>query len=210
MRRFRGIGFLLTALLLAATITGCALFNRAPIAVLSASPTSGGTPLVVQFSASGSYDPESDALTYAWDFGDGTTGSGVSVAHEYTAEGSYSVTLTVTDVGGMQATASQSILVTNQATGSIPTASFTASPSSGGTPLTVAFNAAASSDPDGTIVSYEWSFGDGATGSGATVTHSYLTQGTYTAALTVTDDEGLTDTSSQTIVVIDGGQGGCS
>ena len=210
MRSFRGIGLLLAASLLVMAITGCALFNRAPIAILSASPTSGGVPLLVQFSASGSYDPDGDALVYEWDFGDGADGSGLSVAHEYTAEGSYTVRLTVTDDGGMQTTATQSILVSVQAVGSVPTASFTASPSSGGTPLTVSFNASGSNDPDGTIVSYEWSFGDGTSGSGATTIHSYLTQGTYTAVLTVTDDEGFTDTSMQTIVVIDGGQGGCS
>jgi len=210
MKRFRGIGILLVMSLVLAAAYGCALFNLPPIALLSASPTSGAPPLTVQFSASASYDPNDDALTYSWDFGDGSDGTGMTVAHVYAAVGQYMARLTVTDTGGMQATVTQTILVSEQAVNDVPTASFTASPSSGGTPLTVAFNASASTDPDGSIASYEWSFGDGQTGTGITPTHSYLTQGTYTAVLTVTDDEGNSATSSQTIVVIDGGQGGCS
>jgi len=86
----------------------------------------------------------------------------------------------------------------------------TAAPSTGGTPLTVSFNAAGSSDPDGSIVSYQWSFGDGGSATGVTTLHTYSTQGTYTATLTVTDDDGRTGSTTQVIVVIDGGQGGCS
>jgi PKD repeat protein len=82
-----------------------------------------------------------------------------------------------------------------------PTASFTATPSSGAAPLAMAFNAAASSDPDGTIVSYAWSFGDGNFGSGPAANHIYNTPGTYNAALTVTDDDGATDTDTKQIVV---------
>jgi len=70
-----------------------------------------------------------------------------------------------------------------------PVASFTATPDNGAAPLQVAFDASASYDPDqgGSIVSYAWDFGDGNSGSGATVSHTYQLAGTYTATLTVTD-----------------------
>jgi PKD repeat protein len=81
-----------------------------------------------------------------------------------------------------------------------PTASFTATPGSGTAPLDVSFNATAS-DPDGSIVSYAWSFGDGASGSGASVTHRYAAAGNYTVTLTVTDDSGTTATATRSIAV---------
>lgn len=62
-------------------------------------------------------------------------------------------------------------------------------------------NGTASTDPDGTITSYSWAFGDGTTGSGATVAHSYTAAGTYVAELTVTDDDGATSTASQSVTV---------
>ena len=208
MRRFRGLAFVIVMAALAGAIYGCALFNRSPVAAIVANPTSGQAPLTVQFSGTSSIDPDGDTLTYTWNFGDGSMGSGATPSHTYTAPGQYTATLTVTDAFGNDSTASQTIFVGD--TTQSPVAGFTASPSSGGTPLTVSFNAAASTDPDGSIVSYAWSFGDGGTGSGSTALHTYSSQGTYTATLTVTDDSGLTSTSSQTIVVIDGGQGGCS
>jgi len=82
-----------------------------------------------------------------------------------------------------------------------PTASFTASPASGNAPLTVSFDASASTDPDGSIASYSWDFGDGDSGSGATTSHVYSTDGTFTATLTVADDDGNTDTATRTITV---------
>jgi len=66
---------------------------------------------------------------------------------------------------------------------------FTATPSSGYVPLTVSFDASGSTGPT-QIVDYEWDFGDGADGSGVTVTHGYVTAGEYTATLTITDDQG--------------------
>ena len=82
-----------------------------------------------------------------------------------------------------------------------PAASFTATPTSGDAPLAVAFDASSSSDSDGSVVTYAWTFGDGGSDSGLTVTHTYNNAGTYTAQLTVTDDDGATDTATQTITV---------
>ena len=82
-----------------------------------------------------------------------------------------------------------------------PTASFTANPPTGAEPLPVDFDASASSDPDGNITSYEWEFGDGNTGTGATISHTYTDDGTYTAKLTVTDNFGGTASATRTITV---------
>ncbi len=70
--------------------------NRQPVATASATPDNGESPLTVTFDASSSFDPDGDPLTFAWDFGDGTTGSGPVVTNRY-ASGSYEATLTVTD-----------------------------------------------------------------------------------------------------------------
>lgn len=76
-----------------------------------------------------------------------------------------------------------------------PVASFTATPSAGAVPLSVTFDATASHDTDGMIVGYEWDFGDGAFGTGITVSHSYSSVGTYTPVLTVTDNIGASGSS---------------
>lgn len=74
-------------------------------------------------------------------------------------------------------------------------------PTSGTAPLTVQFNGTQSSDPDGIIAGYSWSFGDGATSILATPAHTYNTAGNYTATLTVTDNSGATATASVLIAV---------
>ncbi len=65
----------------------------------------------------------------------------------------------------------------------------------------VTFNASESYDPDGTITSYDWIFGDSGTASGETATHKYLSAGTYEVNLTVTDDDSLTDIETKEITV---------
>ncbi|MGN6605954.1 MAG: PKD domain-containing protein [Jatrophihabitans sp.] len=77
-----------------------------------------------------------------------------------------------------------------------PTASFTVSCPT----LTCSFDAGGSADPDGTITGYAWDFGDGATGTGVTTTHTYAA-GQYTATLTVTDDLGATASAKQVLLV---------
>ncbi|HUF59794.1 MAG TPA: S8 family serine peptidase [Actinomycetota bacterium] len=82
---------------------------------------------------------------------------------------------------------------------SAPTASFTY----GCTDLACSLDGSASTDSDGTISSYAWDFGDGATGSGVTASHTYASGGTYTVTLTVTDDDGATDAESRSVSVTD-------
>lgn len=82
-----------------------------------------------------------------------------------------------------------------------PSAAFTATPDSGAPPLEVTFDASPSSDAGGAIESYGWDFGDGATGAGAVVQHTYPAAGSYAAVLTVTDSDGLSDTALRTIQV---------
>jgi PKD repeat protein len=82
-----------------------------------------------------------------------------------------------------------------------PTASFTVTPSSGKAPLPVTFNGSASTDPDGSIATYLWDFGDSTTGSGATTQHTYTSVGTFMARLTVTDNKGATGTTTRSVTV---------
>jgi PKD repeat protein len=87
--------------------------DAAPIAVASATPTSGPTPLVVQFSGQGSNDPGGQVITYSWNFGDGTSSTAVSPTKTYSVAGNYTAVLTVTDPGGKTGTASVPISVGN-------------------------------------------------------------------------------------------------
>jgi len=85
-----------------------------------------------------------------------------------------------------------------------PTASFTATPVSGQAPLTVAFDASASIDADGSITSYSWNFGDGSSGTGVTASRTYAAAGTFTTVLTVTDNRGATGRATRILTVTAG------
>ncbi|WP_432985175.1 PQQ-dependent sugar dehydrogenase [Dactylosporangium sp. CA-233914] len=89
--------------------------NRAPTAVAAANPTSGAAPLTVTFSSAGSSDPEGGTLTYNWTFGDGTASTAANPAHTYSANGTYSATLTVKDPQGAIGTANVTVSVGNTA-----------------------------------------------------------------------------------------------
>ncbi|MBP2328213.1 glucose/arabinose dehydrogenase [Kibdelosporangium banguiense] len=89
--------------------------NKAPTARASANRTSGAAPLAVDFSSAGSSDPEGSALTYSWNFGDGSTSTAANPSHTFTTSGQYTVTLTVTDTGGRTGGASVLISVGNTA-----------------------------------------------------------------------------------------------
>ncbi|UCC58360.1 MAG: PKD domain-containing protein [Candidatus Bathyarchaeum sp.] len=177
--------------------------NHDPIASFTESASTVNIGEVIDFDASGSYDPDGTIVSYFWEFGDGTTATGVTVSHAYADDGSYLVTLTVTDNEGATDTASATkTVLTPPVPNQNPIASFTESASTVNIGEIIYFDASESYDPDGTIVSYFWNFGDGNTGTGVTVSHSYSDSGTYTVTLTVTDDDEATDTASATKTVL--------
>ena len=238
----------------------------------------------VAMSAAASSDADGTIQSYAWSFGDGESGSGAAVSHVYVQDGSYSVTLTVTDDEGLTDVTTSTVTVANVApviaafagatlfTGETYTASgsFTdpgadtwsatvdyGDGTSGPLALTgksfelshqytkpgtfsvvvivsdgkwtgiksavvkavarpvanisgtfsstegasIAMSGAGSSDADGTIQSYVWSFGDGSTAMGASVSHTYKQDGEFVVTLTVTDNDGLTGVSTTTAVI---------
>jgi chitodextrinase len=138
--------------------------------------------------------------TYSWDFGDGTSATGITTTHAFRTVSVFQVRLTVTDARGASATSAQSITVT---TPTPPTATFTVSPTPAPVNVDVFFNATASRavGPGRTLVSYAWAFGDGSTGSGVTVSHRYGGAGTFSVVLTVTDDAQATAQATQPLVV---------
>jgi len=144
-----------------------------------------------------SSDSDGSVVAWSWGFGDGATSVSQNPSHTFAGAGSYAVTLLVTDNEGATDSVTRTVTVTGPAVNVPPTASFTYNCSG----LVCNFNGSASSDSDGTVFSYEWAFGDGATASGPTAGHTYATDGSYNVTLSVTDNLGASDSDIQTVVV---------
>ena len=175
----------------ATTRTVTVTVNDAPTAAF----TNTCTDLDCTFDGTTSSDSDGTIASYAWDFGDNSSGTGATPQHSYTAAGTYSVVLTVADNGGATDSVTEKITVT--AADVAPTASFTSSTVG----LKASFDGSGSADPDGTIASYAWDFGDNATGTGKTTSHTYAAAGTFSVKLTVTDDQGATNTVTKSVTV---------
>lgn len=141
-----------------------------------------------------SSDSDGSVVSWSWDFGDGNTSTIQHPGHTYAAAGSYTVDLTVTDDDGVSDNSSQSVNVS--AANVAPTADFSAAV----TDLSVDFTDL-SSDNDGTVVSWSWDFGDGNSTTTQNPSHTYASAGNYTVSLTVTDNDGASDGSSQPVTV---------
>jgi flagellar hook assembly protein FlgD len=180
-------------------------FNALPEAV----PTSGPTPLVVNFTTKAEYT-DGAIIRYRWDFqGDGifdTNDPGArNYTRTYTTKGTFNATLEVLNDKDQIATAVIPITVTGRPP--VPTASV--NPSNGAIPLLVNFSGSAT-DPDGTIAKYEWDYqGDGTFDFTSTTTgntsFTYATTGTFNAVFRVTDNEGLTATAVATATAVRAG-----
>jgi hypothetical protein len=105
------------------------------------------------------------------------------------ATGGYDALITCWRIAG--------VVVSNQP----PTAALAATPATGVVPLTVSFYGSGSTDPDGTVASYSWNFGDGGNSTAANPSHTYTSAGTYTATLTVTDNKNASASGTVTIIV---------
>jgi PKD repeat protein len=175
--------------LVALGISGCSAI-QVPRASFSVVGDPGYAPLTILFDASASSSPGAEPLLYEWSFGDGTSDVGDTVQHVYFTKGNYEATLHVTDGLGRQATARETIHVLNR----IPTASFTVDPYQAPRDYPFQFDASASTDADGEIVSYVWTFGDGTGAEGVVVEHVFPEERVkYPVILTVTDNDGASD-----------------
>ncbi len=152
----------------------------------------------VTFNGNGSSD-NVGIVSYAWDFGDGGTASGITVSHTYSNPGTYTVTLTVNDAAGNGPVSDTLTLTVLDATPPVAEAGPNQTVDED---TSATFNGGGSSDNVG-IVSYQWDFGDGGTGSGITVNHIYSNAGTYTVTLTVRDAVGLSDSDTLTVTALD-------
>jgi MYXO-CTERM domain-containing protein len=169
--------------------------NVAPVASASAS-ASGTEGTAISFTCSATDAGTDDTISYAWEFSDGATAAGATVSHTYVDEGSYVAICTATDDDGDSGTDTVTTVVSNVA----PTLSSLTGASSGDEGDSFAFDCVAS-DPGDDTLTYTWSFGDGSTGSGESVTHTYADDGSFTLRCTVSDGDGGSDSESTTITV---------
>ena len=177
-------------------------------------PYLGKPGIAIDFDGTNSYDPDETIVSYAWDFGDGNLGEDKTTSHTYTADKVYTVILTVTDNDGLTDTD------ITTATISTPTKPPPSPPpyipptnkppvAEAGPNQTVYidelthFSGVGSYDLDGTILFYDWDFGDGTTASGISVSHAYSEPGIYTANLTVMDDGVAYGSDTCTITVLE-------
>jgi PKD repeat protein len=181
--------------------------NQPPNAAFTISPNPAQTGQTVTFNGAGSSDPGGSISKYEWDLdGNGSyetdTGTTSSASRSYATVQSITVALRVTDNLGATSTVAHQLTV-NSPSNQAPTASFTMSPNPAQSGQAVGFDASGSTDPGGSIQSYHWDFGDGATGSGVTTQHPYSTgvTTTFTVTLTVTDNANGTGSTSHTLQV---------
>jgi PKD repeat protein len=153
---------------------------KVPVAALSASPTSGYTPLKVQFTDKSTNSPTS----WKWSFGDGTYSTAKNPAHTYSKVGKYTVSLTAKNTKGSNTVKKSNYIVVNIL--KPPVAAFSASPTSGKIPLKVQFTDRSTNNP----TSWKWSFGDGTYSTTKNPAHTYSKAGKYTISLTVKNAKG--------------------
>jgi len=168
------------------------LANRAPVAI-AGGPYTAPRGVAVEFDGRGSSDPDGDALTYRWDFGDGSTGTGPTPSHSYAALGPYVATLIVNDGALDSAPVTAVVTIANR-----PPVADIGGPYAARHGAAVHFDASHSTDADGDTLTFAWAFGDGSTGEGAAPSHVYAADGDYPATLEVSDG---TDTVTATTTV---------
>jgi len=162
---------------------------------LSTNETRVGEP--VTFDGTGSYSLAGDLAGYEWTFGDGSSATGATATHAFDAGGTYEATLTVTDENGSTASATRTVTVVDEA----PVARFgVRGEPAAGRPVTL--DATGSTDREGAIAAYEWTFPDGVTRSGERVEHLFAGTGDHEVTLRVVDAAGNANATTRTVTVV--------
>lgn len=143
-----------------------------------------------------STDSDGSIESWYWDFGDGNTSTQQNPTHTYNIAGDYTVILNVTDDDGNTSTELQTVTVTLK-----PLVNFSINPSNPTTSDTITFSDD-STDADGSISDYNWSFGDGTYSENQNPTHSYSDDGEYSVTLNVTDNDGASNHTTQSITIL--------
>ncbi|MFA5772563.1 MAG: PKD domain-containing protein [Thermoplasmata archaeon] len=180
------------------------IVNAAPLIALSANTTTAQTYETIKFYETSVMDTDGYVVLHSYDFGDGTlvniTDSGItSIEHNYTAKGTYNVTLRVYDNDGGYAVKKIAVTIINTP----PTFVYVPTNLSASSLTSLKFNATVQ-DIDGTVVNYTWNFGDNSLDNLAyaqTSLHSYSMSGNYTASLTITDNDGGTAVKSTSVTI---------
>ncbi|HHT9137503.1 MAG TPA: PKD domain-containing protein [Candidatus Wunengus sp. YC60] len=183
--------------------------NYPPVASFTYSPENPKVGDEITFNASSSSDNETISK-YQWDFGDANGAEGKIVTHTYAGGATtWGPKLTVTDNDGFTNSIQKLITIADSNVTPVPTpvtnqspvASFTYSPANPEVDEQITFDASSSSDSDGTISNYAWNFGDGNTGNGSIISHTFAKAEKYSVSLTVTDNNGSTGATSKVISV---------
>ncbi len=182
--------------------------NETVSAAMVAAPRSGEIPLLVQFDATGSYDPDGQITRYRWDFnGDGVFDSeGPFADYTYLEEGTFTVSLEVTDNNGQT-----NVATTEIDAGTVNGLRAVITPLdvlAGGTyqvNKSYQFTGEQSRIASGNINKFTWDFGDGTKSSSRTITHTFTKSGEYNISLSISDQFGNSDTAYLAVTVADPG-----
>jgi len=170
--------------------------NLAPVAVAGDDVTV-ALGEAVWLDGSRSHDDDGEVVGYEWNLGDGSAAQGVTAQHTFAEARAYVVALTVTDDAG--ATGHDELIVT--VGGDDPVAVMEIAPAEARRFEQISFDGSAS-HARAAIVSYSWSFGDGASATGAIASHAYANVGTFRVQLTVEDEAGNTGDAEQLLNVL--------
>jgi uncharacterized repeat protein (TIGR01451 family) len=189
-------GLFITTLVSDSDIAHVIVVNIPPVSDFFYSPLNPTDLDMIQFTDA-SYDLAGSIVNWTWSFGDGYISYQQNPIYQYSDDGTYTVTLRVTDDDNAYDELSKQIVVLN-----VPPVADPGGPYSGTTdyPLII-FDGSGSYDLDGSIIMYDWDFGDGNTGTGEKINHYYTHSGNYTITLTVTDDDGDTDTANTNVKI---------
>src|SRR3989475_2777798 len=182
------------------------LQDRIPVSIFSFTSGTILTSVSVSFDGTASFDPDGTIVGYAWDFGDGSTGSGATPTHSYSIAGTYAAKLNVTDNSGSTQVSTQTVTITDRPPAISLNQSSTTATSGQAIVITIS-----ASDPDGTIATTTVNWGDGISdtisGPPTTDSHTYsLATGTpsatYTIAVTVHDNSGSTVSATSNPITV--------